>query len=261
LRDAAAVLFTCEEERLLARQSFSPYRANEKIVSLGASRPHVDRTFTESFFLRFPETRNKRLLLLMGRLHPKKACDLVIEAFAAVLASDSRWHLVFAGPDQIGWQANLVRLAERCNVASRITWAGFVAGDIKLGALQSAEALFLPSHDENFGVVVAEALACGVPALISNRVNIWREVIQDGAGMVEEDTAAGARALLERWIHASQSSRDAMRLAARLSFDRRFEIGKATDCLISTLRAAIDEATEPLLPSRDPPGAYAPPHP
>ena len=83
----------------------------------------------------------------------------------------------------------------------------------------------LPSHQENFGIVVAEALACGVPVLISNKVNIWREVCADGAGFVAEDTLAGARSLLARWTALSESDRGSMSARARSCFAARFDIG------------------------------------
>ena len=72
-------------------------------------------------------------------------------------------------------------------------------GDAKWGAFYAAEVFALPSHQENFGVAVAEALACGTPVLISNKVNIWQEIAEDGVGLVEEDDLEGTTRLLERW--------------------------------------------------------------
>jgi glycosyltransferase involved in cell wall biosynthesis len=236
LRDAAAVLFTCEEERLLARQSFWPYKAKEKVVAFGTGYPAGDEDAQkEQFFARFPETRRKRILLFMGRIHPKKGCDLVIQAFASILASDSEWHLVLAGPDQVGWQADLTRVAKEYGISDRITWAGMVRGSLKWGAVRSAEALFLPSHQENFGIVVAEALACGVPVLISDRVNIWREVQADGAGIVAKDNLEGACSLLCAWARMADSERVVMRERAKGCFEQRFEIHKAADSLLAVL--------------------------
>ena len=83
-------------------------------------------------------------------------------------------------------------LAATLQIADRITWTGLIKGDLKFGAIRASEVLFLPSHQENFGIVVAEALACGVPVLISDKVNIWREVQSDGAGLVAPDNLAGA---------------------------------------------------------------------
>ncbi len=192
LRDARAVLFTCEEEKRLARQSFRLYRANEAVVSYGTAGPKGDPAALRAAFLAsFPDLSGKRLILFLSRIHVKKGCDLLIEAFSRVAASDPALHLVMAGPDQEGIQPGLQRLAEERGIGDRLTWTGMLAGDKKWGAFYASEAFALPSHQENFGIAVAEALACGLPVLISDKVNIWREIEADGAGFVAEDTQPG----------------------------------------------------------------------
>jgi glycosyltransferase involved in cell wall biosynthesis len=238
LRDARAVLFTCEEERMLARQSFWLYRCNEVVVTLGTASPTGDsEAQARAFYDRFPHLREKRLALFMGRIHLKKGCDLLIQAFAKILAKDPDWHLVMAGPDQVGWQAKLSSLAEELKVADRITWTGMIRGDEKWGAFRASEIFVLPSHSENFGFVVAEALACGVPALISDKVNIWREIESDGAGLVSPDDLPGTMNLLLRWSQMPEAEKNAMRERARECFLNRFEIRKAASGLINAISA------------------------
>jgi len=84
-------------------------------------------------------------------------------------------------------------------------------------------------------MAVVEALADGLPVLISNRINIWREVDQDAAGYVESDDFSGTVRLLNRWIAAPQSVRDGMRANARRCFERRFEINRAVDSLLDVI--------------------------
>jgi glycosyltransferase involved in cell wall biosynthesis len=232
LRDAAAVVFTCEEERLLARQSFSLYKAREVVVGYGTSpAPSTDETELRSFFSQFPGLQGKRLALFMGRLHPKKGCDLAIEAFARVLAADPAWHLVIAGPDQVGLRPLLSSLAAKLDIADRITWTGMIGGATKRSVLSAAEVFVLPSHQENFGIVVAEAMSYGVPPLISDKVNIWREIRDDGAGLVAADDLAGTCSLLTSWLAQSEHDRKRMRERARQSFASRFEIQSAAQSL------------------------------
>jgi glycosyltransferase involved in cell wall biosynthesis len=240
LRDARAVLFTCEEERVLARQSFALYRCNEVVVNYGTAGPRGDtQTELESFYKKFPELRGKRLAIFLGRLHEKKGCDLLIEAFAKVMAADADWHLLMCGPDQVGWQPTLMEMAQRLRVAERITWAGMIVGELKWGALRASEIFVLPSHQENFGIVVAEALACGTPALISNKVNIWREVQNGGAGIVGDDNLAGTCAMLQEWLALSGAERAQFRRRARECFLREFEIRNATRILDRVLSNVI----------------------
>jgi len=240
LRDAGAVLFTCDEERRLARQSFRPYRCNEAVVNFGTAGPDGNpETELETFFESFPELRGKRLATFLGRIHEKKGCDLLIQAFASVLASDPDWHLLICGPDQLGLQSTLQAMAERLSISNRITWAGSVSGELKWGALRASEIFVLPSHQENFGIVVAEALACGLPVLISSQINIWHEVEQDGAGIVAKDDVKGTCTMLKTWLEMSSQQKADMRKNTRQCFLRRFEIHNAAITLIDVLTKVV----------------------
>jgi glycosyltransferase involved in cell wall biosynthesis len=108
-------------------------------------------------------------------------------------------------------------------------------GVMKQGALASTDAFVLPSHQENFGISVVEALAAGVPVLISNRVNIWREIDADRAGYIESDDLAGTTRLLQRWIETPPAERETMRQNARNCFEQRFAIDRAVDSLLRIL--------------------------
>jgi glycosyltransferase involved in cell wall biosynthesis len=217
IRDAAAVIFTCEEERRLAQGTFTPWEPqSEAVIEFGSGRPPAPADeLRERFFSRFPELRGQRLLLFLGRLHEKKGCDLLLQAFRNVAPP---LHLVLAGPcDDTRLEAHLRRLAHGLPV----TFTGPLYELDKWAALATAEAFILPSHQENFGLAVTEALASGVPALISNAVNIWREIDADGAGLVEPDTLAGTEKLLRRWLEADGA---AMKAAAKRCFATRFDI-------------------------------------
>jgi len=234
LRDARAVLFTSEEERLLARQSFRRYQANEVVLSYGIQGFGGNAAAQRELFLeRFPQVRGKRIVLFLGRVHPKKGCDLLIEAFASLARLDTSLHLVVAGPDQTGMQAQLMELAKRLGVSDAMTWTGMLSGEVKTGAFRAAEVFALPSHQENFGIAVAEALSCGVPVLISNKINIWREIGNDQAGLVADDTLQGTQQLLRGWLALSAERRQQMARNAVECFQRRFQIDRVVTNLLS----------------------------
>ena len=147
-------------------------------------------------------------------------------------------HLVLAGPDQTGWTKELQALANRLQISGQLLWTGMLSGDLKWGMLRLAEIFVLPSHQENFGIAVAEALACGTPVLISNRVNIWREINDDRAGMVDTDDLDGTTRLLQHWLAVMPESRIALGAAALRCFRKRFEIGRAAESLLELLQNA-----------------------
>lgn len=238
LRDARAVLFTSEEERLQARRSFWLYRANERVVAYGTRAPPDNAAaLRENFLAQHPELRGRRTLLFLSRIHEKKGCDLLIEAFAGVAAAQPDLHLVMAGPDQTGWVARLQAIAQERGVADKITWPGMLRADMKWGAFYSAEAFVLPSHQENFGIAVAEALGCGLPVLISDKVNIWREVQSHRAGLIAADTQQGTTNLLREWLEFTPAEREAMAHRARELFAAQF----AVKAMAESLLAAISE--------------------
>ncbi|RDU95991.1 glycosyltransferase [Trinickia dinghuensis] len=236
LRDARAVLFTTEEERLLARQSFWLYRVRERVVSYGTVEPQDDpASLRAAFFSAYPALASRRLLLFLGRIHPKKGCDILLRAFARVAPSEPLLHLVIAGTGNDETVARLHALALELNIADRITWTGLLQGDLKWGAFCASDAFVLPSHQENFGIAVVEALASGMPALISDKINIWREVDADGAGLVASDTVEGTAMNLRRWLALDASSRMHMRERAHAAFIARFTIDAHIRKLLQTL--------------------------
>jgi len=242
LRSAAAICFTCAEERRLARGSFKPYRVNERVVSYGTADPAGDSTSQVAAWHQFcPELKRRPYLLYLGRIHSKKGVELLLQAYAQVLgrASDAP-ALVIAGPcESEAYLDELKALATRICPVGSVYWPGMVKGDVKWGAMRSCEAFCLTSHQENFGIAVAEALACGRPVLISRQVNIWREVVDDGAGFAEENTVQGAVKLLRAWAELDVTARAEMGRLARACFLRRYEIRRAAESLVETVRAYL----------------------
>jgi glycosyltransferase involved in cell wall biosynthesis len=238
LRDAAAVIFTSEEERSQARKSFWLYRCREKVSPLGVEAPPISSNAKLEFLSRYPQLQNTRIFLFLGRLHPKKGCDMLLEAFAQMRSNDSI-SLILAGPDQVGWESDLRRQVTRLNLTNRVVFTGMLEGSMKQGAFANAEAFVLPSHQENFGISVVEALAASVPVLVSNRVNIWREIEADRAGYVESDDLAGTTRLLQNWIGTAPAEREMVRQNARRCFEQRFEVDRAVDSLLQILNEPL----------------------
>ena len=236
LRDAQAVLFTCEEERRLARQSFALYRARERVVAFGTSAPPTDGEALRTRFLgAYPQLRGQRVILFLGRIHEKKGCDMLVRAFAKIARVDPRVHVVVAGPDHTGRLPGLLALARELGVFERMSWPGMLHGDLKWGAFFTAEAFILPSHQENFGIAVVEALGCGVPVLISNKVNIWREIVAADAGLVDSDDDNGTFRLLQRWLELPGERTLMMARNAAALFQQRFTAGAMAESLLQVI--------------------------
>lgn len=241
LRDAKGVLFSNDMERSLASKSFWLYKANEIVINFGIEAPNVKGELVrEIFFEKFPQLKNNRFILYLGRIHPKKGCDLLIRAFAQIVDKHEQGlRLVIAGPDQENAQESLKELASLLGVDKHITWPGMLTGDLKWGAYFAADVFILPSHSENFGMVVAESLSCGLPVLITNKVNIWPEIACEQAGFVDSDTTEGIIFILQKWLTMNLSDKQKMKLNAKRCFVERFEIGTVAQKNIEILETLI----------------------
>lgn len=247
VNEANGLLFTCEEELALARETFQSYKPQKEIcVSLGVAEPPPYAAQLQDAFLRIcPEVEQQRYILYLGRIHQKKGVDLLLQAYARLAyeradlqlpSSDSDKaslekgyvlpKLVIAGPGAESPYGLKVRrfVSENQILEGSVFFTGMLTGDAKWGALYGCQAFVLPSHQENFGIAVVEALACNKPVLISRKVNIWREVSEAGGAMVADDTLAGTIELLTTWIRLSQGCKLEMGQNARKVYENVFAL-------------------------------------
>lgn len=182
IRNAAALHYTAEEEMRLAE----PYTfgAPGVVVPNGLDMAEYANLPAQGGFLaRHPELAGTKPVLFLSRINFKKGLDVLIPAFAKAIAADPALRLVIAGPDD-GYKAAAEGFARAAGVADRIVWTGMLTGEEKRQAFVDCTLFALPSWSENFGIAIVEAMACGAPVVISDRVNIWREIKGAEAGLV-----------------------------------------------------------------------------
>jgi glycosyltransferase involved in cell wall biosynthesis len=157
------------------------------VIPNGVSVPA--RISSEQFFGAYPRLRDFDLLLFLGRIHPKKGVDVLLEAWSKVHGDFPRAHLVIAGPGQEEMQEKLERIIRRSDLAKSLTFTGMLQSDLKWSALAAAKAFVLPSHSEGFSVAVLEALAAGTPAIVSKQC-YFPEIKTAQCGWVIDPVAA-----------------------------------------------------------------------
>ncbi|MFT5485888.1 MAG: glycosyltransferase involved in cell wall biosynthesis [Paracoccaceae bacterium] len=222
LEQAAALHYTTEDEwRLAAPVARNPHGF---VVPNGLDTDEFAHLPADGAFrAKHPEIGDRAIILFLGRLNFKKGLDLLAPAFGQVLAAGHDAHLVIAGPDDDMAEKTRVWLAD-ANALDRTTFTGMITGDEKLSALVDASMFVLPSYSENFGIAVAEAMACGLPVVISDAVNIWPEVKSAEAGLVGpcdiEATARHMMHVLENPGRAAEMGAAGIRLVRdRYSWD------------------------------------------
>lgn len=255
LRGAAAIQFTTDEERDLALQTslFRPPKTGVKkagwtsgersepghwsrnvVIAEGLSLDAVKAASDggEAFLGKYPHLRGRELILFLGRINFKKGLDILARAFGRVARIRPEAELVIAGPDAEGY-AGLVRgwLVEE-GVAERTTFTGMLWTQEKWSAFYAADLFVLPSYTENFGLAVVEAMSAGCPVIISDKVNIWREISEAGAGIVVpcdvQQTADAISGLLANPVQARELTKNALRLVEQ-KFSWKSVIVKMTE--------------------------------
>jgi glycosyltransferase involved in cell wall biosynthesis len=124
------------------------------------------------------------VILVLGRIHPKKRPDLAVEAFVRIADQFQNAHLVFVGPDESGLGPSLLARAQQAGCQDRLHFTGLLDPEQVRQALADADLFLMPSESENFGMAAAEAMAAGLPAVISENLGMSRYVTQMKAGQV-----------------------------------------------------------------------------
>jgi glycosyltransferase involved in cell wall biosynthesis len=219
LKEAAGVQYTSEQEALEARQLAVDH--GPVIVPNPVDLPASIRK-RGGFRAAYPHLADGAVLLLfLSRLDPKKGLDLLLAAFARVRGKHSDATLVIAGDGDPTFIAALKQDSERLGLAADILWTGFLQGEEKLAAFADAHVFVLPSYSENFGVAVVEAMAAGLPVVVSDQVGIHREISASRAGLVVRCSERELADALDRMITdptlRTEAGRNGLKLAARFS--------------------------------------------
>ena len=182
LTNAAVLHFTSEQERCEA-ESVAP-AIKSMVIPLPVEGAVRDQKGTISITAKHPELAGRRVILFLSRLDPIKGLDLLLTGFAAVRKVLPDALLVIAGRGDDAFVDRLRAQSQRLGIQSDVIWAGFLEGETKRTAFAAAEILVLPSYSENFGIAVVEAMASGLPVIVSDKVAIHREVSGGNAGLV-----------------------------------------------------------------------------
>lgn len=212
LHGAAAIHYTTAKERDQAETTVG--LGCGVVIPLGIDEDILNGQKSQGIFRRrHSALGDDPYVLILCRLHPIKGLELFLRAFLGVTRREEfrHWRLVVAGEGEPKYVASLKRLAEKQDGDGRVLFTGWVDGAEKVSALQEAALLALPSHHENFGLSLVEALARGVPVLVSTGVNLSQEIAATGAGWVArleggDLSKALAEALREERERASRGS-------------------------------------------------------
>lgn len=234
INESNGLLFTCEQELLLARETFSPYNPVKEInIGYGVPLPPSFKlAHQNSFQERCGALNGKPYFLFLSRIHPKKGVDILIKAYLRLRKKYKDIpHLVIAGP---GKETPYGKKLQTLGKGSSIHFPGMLRDSAKWGAFYGCEAFILTSHQENFGIALVEAMACEKPVLISDQVNIFREIKKGDAGIICTDTEEGVYEMLCRWISFSENEKAVMGTNSRTIYNKHYSIEEAASKMVKT---------------------------
>ncbi len=241
LRRAAGLICTHAEEERLARLSVAGL-PHGWIVPLAADEPpNASRAqLAEEFFTHYRNLAGTRIVLFLGRLHPKKGLDLLLPAFAALARRVPDARLVLVGPGEPDYVADLSARASASGISDRVAFLGPLTGREKWAAFSAATVFALPSYQENFAITVVEAMSAGTPVLLSRRVNIWPEVEIARAGVISElDSARIADNLVK--IVGNNEFVDLLGRNARAFVQQTYNWDRTTDATEIAYRSVLSK--------------------
>ncbi len=236
LKGAAAIHFTAEAER-------------EKAALVPATTPSfvVPNGVEWDRFAELPERGRLRarwqlgeapVVLFLGRLHPKKGLEILIDAFSRVRGEGSRAQLVIAGPDNDGHGRDVIEWVRARELQGSVRFVGPLDGEDVVQAYVDADVFALPSHTENFGMTVVEAMACRLPVVVSGHVDIHPAIRSAGAGLVVGGAPELAHALDSLLDDDGRRSR--MGEAGRALVRERYTWSAVVGELDAAYEAAVD---------------------
>lgn len=174
--------------------------------------------------------RRNNNILFLSRIHPKKGINFLLEAFSKI---DSKYQLTIAGEGDKNYVNELKQLAQRLNISERVAFVGGIYGDEKWKLLRQADVFVLPTHSENFGIVVAEALASGTP-VITTKGTPWQELASHHCGWWTEVGAEPTLEALQSFLSCSEEELEAMGRNGR----RLVEEGYSTQAVAAAMAGA-----------------------
>ena len=204
LEHAALVHYTSDQERVEAAKLQVPAAA---AIIPNALPDSLHACPAGRFRARFPQLKRRRVILYLSRLDTKKGLDILLRSFASVRRQVPDASLVIAGTGQAEFVSGLKAEAAALGIESDVLWPGFLADDEKQAALADADLFVLPSYSENFGIAVVEAMAAGLPVVVSQQVGIHHEIAQAQAGLVVSCDAGELAAALVQLLNDSTLGR------------------------------------------------------
>jgi glycosyltransferase involved in cell wall biosynthesis len=225
---------------------FSVCKPKKEInIGYGIKQPPAYSASMLTAFTKTLEQKVESYFLFFSRIHEKKGLDILIKAYKVLLEENADIYvpdLVIAGLgiESTYGQEVMELVNSTTSLKKKIHFVGMLSGDAKWGAIYGAGAFILPSHQESFGIAVVEALSCSIPVLISDQVNIYKEIERNDAGLISTNNVTGVHKQLSKWLQLSTEEKSSMKSNALKCFEENFQVNNVNEKLVSLFKDNIE---------------------
>jgi len=243
LLKSKSLLLTSNNEKAQLDNTFVDTKGIKKVfVKYGILKSNPNKKILLSKFnKKFPFLKNKSFYLYLGRLHKQKGADIIIEAVNKIKLN-SNIKILIMGPF-IGskFENKLKLLVKKYKLEKQIFFSNAQFGDIKWGAIYSSKAMLLPSHGENFGISLVEAMSAGKPVLTTFKVNINDIIIKYNAGLISRDNLTNFSKILLQFQTLNKKKKNQISNNALKCFKDNFDISSNHNSLSSYIKKEINK--------------------
>jgi glycosyltransferase involved in cell wall biosynthesis len=227
LKDSKFILLTNKKEKDLLNDTYVNTKGlKKKVVGYGILEPKYDTSKVKKiFYKKFKSLKDKDFYIYLGRFHNKKGCEIIMNAVKYFSLRKKPINVLMCGSNNI-YKKYLQKISKDLNIEKNIIWSNFLKNDIKLGALLSSKAMLLPSYGENFGVALVEAMACGIPVLTTNKVNIYNYIIKNNAGYISSPNNVNFIKIINKFENLKKSNITQLKKNAYRCFRNNFLLSK-----------------------------------
>ena len=240
LEKASLIQYVTEDEKDQSH-NFLKLKNNSAVIPSGIDFSDFSSLpYKEDLSNRFPSLRGKKIILFLSRIIWIKGLDILVESFKNLVKTRNDLHLLIAGEDSgDGYRETVKGWVKNYGLEKNVTFTGLLKGKDKLMAYTGSDVFVLPSYSENFGMVVIEAMACGIPVIISDKVGLCKDIINHGAGIATDTKTEDLTKALKKLLDDSELGKKLTEKGKR--FAQYYNIENVVDMMIEAYKDCINK--------------------
>ena len=210
------------------------------IVKYGIYKEKInEKKVLKKFYNKFPELKKNNFYLFLGRYHEKKGCEIIINSINS-LKKNFNSKILLAGPiNKTKYEQKLLELIKKNKLQKIILFSNALYGDEKWGAIKASKAMLLPSHGENFGISLVEALSLKKPVITTDKVNISKIIKKFNAGLISKNNLNSFKLRLLEFENYKQRKLSLMSSNALTCFKKNFDLSNKSKSFSKTIKEMI----------------------